>query len=304
VSDIEGASDGATPADEPQPANQPASPPPARPAGARCAVHPEVIARSTPCERCGNFACEPCFDDPASEICASCRDRTGAGRVAWEDRSKGWLERLTGTLSPAWLEPRSTFRNIGHGELGPALTFFMTTLGIGYAPMILCLPLIGVGMWAVLAERSAELGELAELGPVMVVAWAVMLPLWVTAVHGLAVLYYLVVFHLTARLLGGQGSIGGSLRGVLYTGAVHPVNALVTVFAFVPLVGPLFNLLMQLVKLVWSGFALAGTAEGVHRLEGERALLAGHLPGALAILLFIGFFVVIFGIVFSQFGRL
>jgi hypothetical protein len=41
---------------------------------ASCARHPEREARAV-CSRCGDFACEACFEDPQSTVCAECRER-------------------------------------------------------------------------------------------------------------------------------------------------------------------------------------------------------------------------------------
>jgi hypothetical protein len=271
----------------------------APPAGPRCAEHPDRVARSTPCERCGNFTCEACFDDPASEVCKSCRERTGlGGGVPWESPSLGFFDRLWGTMQRAITEPRATFRSIGSGPLPPSFTFFLATLALGYAPLLLCLPIAGLGMgiWMEsLPNMPSDVpgGSLAA----MMCGMIAILPIYMLVVHALVVLYYLVVFHGTAILLGGYGSVSGSLRGILYTGAIMPLTAIGLVFGWIPLVGSLVQLVIMGTKMVWTGFALAGTAESVHGLKDERALLAGHLPGALAIVLFIGLFALAIGMV-------
>lgn len=267
--------------------------------GPHCAEHPNVEARSTPCERCGNYACEGCFDDPASEVCKSCRERTGiGGGVPWEHPSLGFFDRLMGTMQRAITEPRATFRAIATGPLAPSFTFFLVTLALGYAPLLLCLPVIGLGMglWMEsLPNLPSDVpgGSLAA----MFCAMVAIMPLYMLVVHGLVVLYYLVVFHGAAVLLGGHGSVSASLRGILYTGAIMPITAIAFVLGWIPLVGSLVQLATAGIKVVWTGFALAGTAESVHGLKDERALLAGHLPGALAILLVIAAFALAIGMV-------
>lgn len=251
---------------------------------ARCAEHPEVPARLTPCTRCGAFACEACFGTVESELCAACRSK--AGSVAWEDPSRGLIDRLWSTLTKMWQEPRATFRAVGKGDLVPPATFSLLTLAIGYSPLVLCLPFAGAMMFALVdtfPSGDLEPGMLAAvLG-----AMTVLMPVYLLVAHAIGVVYFWVTFHLGARLLGGHGDWGPSLRGVLYTSAVAPWNAVILVLAFIPLVGTFVNLGGQLAKLLWTGFALAGTAESVHGLKDDRATIAGFVPGILLVSLFL-----------------
>ncbi len=272
--------------------------------GPRCAEHPQIAARPSPCERCGNFACEDCFADPASEVCKSCRERTGMeGTVPWEIPSRGVFDRLLATLQRALPEPRATFRAIGHGQLAPSFSFFVITLAIGYAPLLLCLPLFGVGMGVFMSSLPNMEADLPGGMVGILCAMVGIMPIYMLVVHGLAALYYVVVFHGAAVLLGGRGSFSSSLRGVLYTGAIMPITAIGFVLGWIPLIGSLVQLVVIGTKLLWSGFALTGTAESVHGLKDEKALLAGHLPGALAVVFFIGLIALAVGMVLMT-GRL
>lgn len=263
-----------------------------------CAVHPEVVARPTPCERCGNFACEPCFGSIDSELCASCRAR--AAPVPWEDPKRGFFDRFVATVQACLLEPRATFRSIGPGELGPSATFSLLALAVGYSPLLVCMPCLALVLGISLLDDPTFSGPFGELGPGVLAGMVVAMPVWTVIVHGMAVLFYLVVFHAAARLLGGTGTVSASLRAVLYTNAIQPINALLMLVAFIPFVGSLFQLAGLAFKLVWTGFALTGTAERVHGLTGERALLAAHLPGAIAALLFVSAIVLSVGMMFAM----
>lgn len=166
------------------------------------------------------------------------------------------------------------------------------------APLLLCLPIMGLGMgiWMESLPNLPSDAPGGSLAALMCGAIAIM-PVYMLVVHGFVVLYYWVVFHGASILLGGHGSVAASLRGVLYTGAIMPITALAFVLGWIPLVGSLVQLGIMVAKVGWTGFALAGTAESVHGLKDERALLAGHLPGALAILLFIAMFALVIGMV-------
>lgn len=61
---------------------------------ARCAVHPEYVARGT-CRRCGSFMCEQCSEQGAQGLCPSCRERLGVD-------ADFPLRRDTWTFSALW----------------------------------------------------------------------------------------------------------------------------------------------------------------------------------------------------------
>jgi len=46
-------------------------------AGARCAVHPDLVAHAV-CARCGNYMCATCSEQGSSKFCADCRARPDA----------------------------------------------------------------------------------------------------------------------------------------------------------------------------------------------------------------------------------
>jgi hypothetical protein len=264
----------------------------------RCAVHPDVDAQAEPCERCGAFACDVCFglvgDEPVSadRLCKSCRDRVGHGHVAWEDPMLGFWARLFGTTRDALTEPTRTFRAIGDGSLGPAASYGLTTMLVGYGP------LFALFMLAVAAIVFLGMGELADRAGVEEIGWAlvcvlpVVLPAMMVAFSFFCDLYFAVVFHVTAMLLGGKGSFESSLRASLYTGAVRMVLVVLGPFLFVPLFGSVLNLAYRIFALAWCSYALAGAAKRVHRLDDGPALVAGAAPAVSVVLLFVGIFTV------------
>ena len=280
-------------------------------AGQRCAVHPDVPARDAPCDRCGAFACEACFgaqldedglaslpDTERERLCQACRERTGRGEVPWEDPRLPVTSRLGRTLQRALAAPVATFEAIGEGDLGRAASFAIVTTAVGYGPF---LALIGLG-FVILAAFGMP--GFAPIGSGNAGAWGVglllglgaILPIFVVAFSLFSDLYVAVVFHVAALLLGGKGTFEGSLRGALYTSAVRTVLAPLVIFMFVPLLGPIFNLAVRVGMLVWCGFALSGTARGVHRLDGNKAAVAGAAAPLSLALLFIALIVVAFGL--------
>ncbi len=271
-------------------------------AGPRCGVHPERPARERPCERCGAFACDACFDEEPlpdaldassgeARLCRSCRERTGRGPVPWEDLRLSLGGRLGGTIARALLHPVATFEAIGEGDLGRAASFSIVATLTGYAPV---LALVALGFGLVMAFMPGTTPVAEGLPVAMLCGVLSILPAAIVAFSLFTDLVFAVVLHVTAVVLGGRGSFEGSLRGALYTSAVRVVLAPLSIFMFIPLLGPLLSLVVRVGMLVWCGFALAGTARRVHHLDPSRAALAGAAaPLAIALL-----FVVLMALVF------
>jgi hypothetical protein len=253
-----------------------------------CAVHPDVRAQIEPCERCGAFACDACFgledERPvtADRLCKSCRDHTGHGEVPWEDASLPFTTRLGQTLSRALSAPGKTFEAIGVGHLYHAGSFAIVTTLVGYAPM---LALVGLGVILVAAFGSSLglPGDTSEVVLGVLCLFPFLLVPLILAVSLFVDLVFAVVFHLTALILGGQGSFESSLRGSLYASAIRVTLAPVSILGFVPIIGPLFSLAARTGMLIWTAFALAGTARRVHRLPPTQAMIAGAMPAILVV---------------------
>lgn len=263
------------------------------PPGPRCGVHPERPARELPCERCGAFACDECFEDvpgphtpdgPRAEeqLCRSCRERTGRGTVPWEDLRLSLASRLGRTIARALAHPITTFEAIGEGDLARAASFSIVSTLAGYAPV---LAFVALGFGLVMAFMPGTTPVADGLPIAILCGVLAILPAAIVAFSLFTDLLFAVIFHVAALLLGGRGGFEGSLRGALYTSAVRVVLAPLSIFMFVPLLGPLLSLAVRVGMLVWCGFALSGTARRVHRLDPNRAALAGAAaPLAIALL--------------------
>lgn len=272
---------------------------------ARCAVHPEVPARATPCARCGAFACDACFasggySGTARATCAACRARTGADQIAWEREGRGFFDRLTETTKTLFQDPREAFRGVGDGPILPPLIYALIMAFIGWVPLFVCIPIILLGVFAAFGGIGEDLTQIfsGEVGAAMCIL-TVALPLYPLFIQALAAGYFFTLFHLTALLAGGRGTATASLRGVLYTSAVLPVNIAIFLFAFIPFVGPVFNLSGQVFKLVWTGWALSGVAESAHGLPSDRATLVGQAPGAALAMAAVSAFVLLVALALS-----
>jgi hypothetical protein len=271
-----------------------------------CAVHPEVPALMEPCTRCGAFACEDCFGLTGpkalsvASLCRGCRERVGqGGEVPWEDLSLAFGNRLGQTLTRALTAPGPTFEAIGEGHLYHAGTFAFVTTLIGYAPII---ALFGLAAMLVLLVGES-LGLESDVEPVVsgvLCFLPFLVPIFVLGISIVVDLFFAVVFHVTAKLLGGKGSFEGSLRGTLYTSAVRVVLAPLTIAGFIPLIGPLISLATRIGMLIWISLALGGTARRVHRLEPSSAMLAGAMPAIVIVALTIGLGILVLGLAMSD----
>jgi hypothetical protein len=65
--------------------------------GARCALHPEVVAHAI-CARCGNFMCSGCSLDGSADACSACRERTGSSRFPFTSDDYS----IDGLLTYSW----------------------------------------------------------------------------------------------------------------------------------------------------------------------------------------------------------
>lgn len=255
-----------------------------------------------PCERCGAFACDACFGEEPDEhgveppvelelLCRACRERTGRGTVPWEDPRLSLPSRLGRTLQRLLGAPVSSFEAIGEGDLARAASFSIVTTLVGYGPV---LALFGLGFVLIAAFGMPGFAPIPGAAGVggwaigVVIAIGAILPIFIVAFSLLTDLYFAVVFHVAALLLGGKGSFEGSLRGALYTSAARVILAPLAIFMFVPLLGPLISLAVRVGILVWCGFALSGTARRVHKLDGNAAALAGAAAPVSLLVLLVG----------------
>jgi hypothetical protein len=278
----------------------PATPTSSKP---RCATHPDRFARSTACERCGNYACESCFSIDNERYCTTCAERVGMV-VPWENSNEdGVFRRLVNTCTHLAQAPFERFGQISDGDLGRALSFTASICLASYgATVALCGPflLLGFGLLA-FNEPSGDAPGAAIMIPVFIVL-GVIFPFLVAAMHMLSNLMWGSIYHLGAKLAGGQASYTSSLRAAQYQSILIPADVLVSFVSNMPLIGPLISLGWLAAKNVLCIFAYAGHARTQHRLEGGTAWLVGAVPTLLALMLFVGVLVLAFAVVFATIG--
>lgn len=270
----------------------------------RCAVHADRDARRTPCARCGSYACEVCFERPDETLCRSCRDRVGEV-IPWERDEGGTLARYWGTLVHVLPAPYTAFQGIraGHG-VGSAMLFAGLSNLVSYGlPMLVCTPcmigLLGVvGIDAGPQERDAPMALVLALTACTLLS----LPLMIAGIQVVLSLAVGLVYHGAARLAGGEGSLGESLRVALFTNVLAPVSAAAWVLGRIPILGILITLASYGLSLLWQTFALAGHAHGVHRIQDNRAWLVAAVPALATIAAFVGLVLFFVFVVFATLG--
>jgi hypothetical protein len=241
----------------------------------RCALHPERVARRTPCARCGGYACEACFVSPDETLCESCRARVGAG-IAWErDPSRGVLERLWATLTETLPSPYTTFEGLRDGSFTSALLFAAIVNVVSYgAPMLLCAPCM-LGAFAFLPGDD-EVPRSWMLG--IAVGMVVLAPPLAAATQIAASLALGLVYHVSALVAGGRGSLRASLRAMLFTHVLSPISAVAWLLGRIPILGFVISLASYVGNSIWQTFALAGHARGAHGIDDWRAWLVAATP--------------------------
>jgi hypothetical protein len=264
----------------------------------RCAVHPEREARRAPCERCGNYACEPCFERPDDALCAACRERVGDG-VAWEREDLGGPStRLWETVKQMLPAPYTTFERLGEGDgLPSALYFaFLVNLASYGAPFVLCAPCILLAIGTINPD-DPDTSRTAIVLATCVITFAI--PLVVAAFSVVGSFLQSLVYHAAALVAGGTASFASSLRACLYLQVTAPIAAVVWLLGRIPLFGFVLTLLWYTASLVWQTFALAGHAKGMHRIDSQRAWLVAAVPAIVLVVAFLGLFVLFFGLIFA-----
>ena len=119
----------------------------------RCAVHPEAVARASPCRRCGNFACDGCFGHPSSELCADCAIAEGqhVSDFAIDPRMRArrqWIRRHPRTAGALYL---------GLGTVLVALNVFLIVAMERYYVMLFPMGgvIMGLGAGFLVTGRAA-----------------------------------------------------------------------------------------------------------------------------------------------------
>ncbi len=250
--------------------------------GCPCPVHAGRIAFIT-CPRCGRPACEYCLVQvEGRELCTECgRVEDGGGVIAWERRDLDWLRRFTRTLRDTLARPGATFAEMRPGSVGAALgyaalVFAVTSLGA----LVILSPCVLFGSlgWSTPLSAGNHAGAAAFAfaalcgGPFLQAFNGVMAALLTGA-----------TFHCAARLLGGRGDLGTSLRAAAYGTSPVIVWLLLGVAALLPGVGTAVLALVFLFQLAYGGIVLTTVARAHHGLRGARATLAGWATPAIAL---------------------
>lgn len=268
----------------------------------RCATHPDRFARSVACERCGNYACEACFSVDNERFCASCAARVGMV-VPWESQSdEGVFRRMLNTCTHLAQAPFERFGQIGEGDLGRALSFTGSISLAAYgATIALCGPILLLGFGMLAINEPSDDPSALWLFPIFIVM-ALFLPFIAAASQMLSALFWGSVYHLGAKLAGGQASYNSSLRVAQYQSVLIPLDVLVSFVSNVPLIGPMVSLGWLAAKNLLSIFAYAGHARTQHRLEGATSWIVAATPTLLALAFFGVLMVLAVAFVFATIG--
>ncbi len=266
-----------------------------------CAVHADRPARRTPCERCGSYACEPCFERDDEALCAACRERVGE-TVAWErDELGGSFERMSQTVKQLVPAPYRSFERLGEGNgFWSAVGFavFVNFVSFGM-PMLLCSPCLVLGLGAMPTD-GRDGGGAVLFGTAC--GFMIGFPLGAAAFAVIGAGINAVLYHLAARVAGGVGTFTSSVRACLFLHALAPISSLVWILGRVPLVGIAFTLAWYLAALVWQTFALAGHAKGIHRIDSQRAWLVAAVPALALVASTVAIVVLFFGLILALLG--
>jgi hypothetical protein len=260
----------AAPRAEPEPPRPPPDPALAGElAGARCATHPAIPAR-TVCTRCGNFACPACsrtdFDN--KPLCASCAERVNLGtwNVPWERRAelgifKGYWE----TAKLAAFEPQKAFAGLSpQGSWWDAMSYAMVSYLLSLSGTVLLYAgIFGIAGIVAREEISKDMNGLVAVGIVVgcIVGLAILVPVGaITRVYICAGIDHLMLLIVG----GGQAGFSATFRGYCY--AMSPA---------------MFGLLPGCGVYIWEIWRLVLTIlayKSMHRMTGGRAALAVLLP--------------------------
>jgi hypothetical protein len=258
----------------------------------------ELREDSVACPACGAAAlpapspartrCPYCAEEipTAARVCRFCRSNleaaepTPAGPYCeWEDRSLGLFPRYWLTWWNALAHPNSFFARLprGTGNGAPIRYAVMTNLQL-LIPFALLWVLIGAALWVFPIQGAPDWLGAAVIAGIGVYS-ALIVPLTIMGVYVLAAIY-----HLSARVCGGEGNFGDTLRVVAYTYGA-------SVLGLVPYVGSVAVLAAHLIMCVY-GFKY------LHRISVGRSVVVFVLPTAafvaIVIAAMIGFFVLVF----------
>lgn len=235
----------------------------------RCANHPFAPAVA-PCDRCGLFICTACRDTRAPagpddrRLCRACADRLDDRfTMPWEgDRAEGLPRAWWRTVRDLSFKPDRSFRGVGAGDVGRALSFGVVTQSIGLATYL------PIQFGFALADPTLT-EEVRSVVLVVGVIFVLGLPLWTA----LGLLFNAAVMHPFLTAVGGQGPLSATLRAMCYASA--PVA-----FYVIPGFGWFLGPALALVSSVYA-------QRHAHAISGPRVVGAWGLA-MLAMLMLVG----------------
>lgn len=232
-----------------------------------CSVHPERVTRIV-CDRCGDFVCASCYElvPDGRALCASCKSIDDTAAVPWERDDPAWPKRFVRTVVQVVLRPKLTLGRLPPGNLGRSLLFAVI------AAALTALVITGMVFVVLEPNRYAESSRAYLEGMLVVapIAESMLLLVWTLTLG--------VLFHLTAKTLGGHGRFAETLHATSYVMAVWPWLAVISWLAAIPNVGKASLDVFYALLLLWPPRALWHVAHHVHGLREGRATAGAVLP--------------------------
>lgn len=213
--------------------------------------------------------------------------------IPWEG-SGNFFSRLWETVQGTTLDPVGTFRALrDRPSSGKAFSLSLVTAAIGNWPYMICAPCMALVPLIILGSLSTSpLADqippwIRQVGMGAICTMVGSLPFLIVLSSLFTDLVHGASFFVVGRLFGGKGTLSGSMRVGLYTGVIRFWLWPVLLLGFIPMIGTVLQLVGRIALIVWSGFALYGAAQGVHRLEDRPAIAVGVLTPVLALSLFV-----------------
>jgi hypothetical protein len=189
----------------------------------------------------------------------------------------GFFTRFVDQLMLVTTSPIASGRAMGGQvqSLGPSFLFATITCFVAYVPFFMCLPCLLLIVPAVFA--SALPPEVAALQGGLLCGVVAGAPFLLLGTHVVSDLLFAACFHGIAVLAGGTGTFAQSLRAMLYARGVTAWLIVMWIILVptmcIPFLSTVLHAAFRAALLVWAGFTLFGTAQGVHGLNEDRSVL-------------------------------
>lgn len=243
--------------------------------GARCARHSETVAELA-CDRCGDFVCGACLGSATALVCSLCREQTGHDRIAWERASDSVLWRYLSTARECLILPQEAGASIAHGgSLVSALVYLSTVPAVfslavcGFFALVSAAVVYTPSLVPGASARDMALGSAilcVLIPPVFLAVWAAHATLTTT------------VFHVTARVLGGNGDVTTSARATAYFSGLALWTLPALIVGFVPCFGIIVLAGMPLWLVTSFVVGMRSVARQAHGLNDGGATGAALAP--------------------------